>query len=1099
MKPMPKLLTRLVAACLTFTSVFPVHAAPLAFKQLPPEAVAPPPPNILVTLDDSGSMISTVPFVRSQEYPIPPGPDGLPIQVETSPPMAYGDGYSSASKVSVSGKAGYPAASDPEGRQRFVRWWGFYRTRNMAMKASVMSAFSPTVVPDDQFRLAWQGLTATCSNGFPASDACPRPNTMWTLSDSVGGRTHRTNFFNWVRSVPPDGSTPLRDAAQRAGQYFLRTGVNSPWAFKPGVEALPSRSCRRSYHLLFTDGQYNTDSGYGDNDNNTVTLPDGVVYNPRNPYRGPSSGGSNTLADIAFRYWATDLQTGAGFDNNLLEVSKKEGPEDYGSASVPEYWNPKNNPATWQHLTTYTIGFGEAAAITDPAWAGGTTEGPGFAKVVDGSAVWPSVGTSAGKRSNLWHAAVNSRGQFFPATDQAALTSAFKSILGDIVDDGAISGGALSSLSAVAASDFTIVEAGFTPSPTWRADIKGYGITAGGKTIGTAKWDAQEVVAAQPESSRVVLTSSGPLNGVPFRWGSLSGYQQTALNLAYTGFVDSLGSKRVPYLRGSKADEVALFRERDGWVIGTVANSEPRIVQSPRAGHITSSYRSFRDANISRSPIVYVGANDGMLHGIKTETGEAVLSYVPRGVYPKLPFYTDAAYTHTMYVDGPLISSDFQDEADSNNWKTILVGGLGAGGKGLFALDVTKPSNFSEANALSLVKFDYTAPTGPLSAAFTSEFGTSPMLAELQTDMGHIFGDPSRDSFIGRNLQITRMQNGKWAVISGNGYNSVNERAVLYVIYLDGTGFVKIPANPSEGVGTGNGLSIPFPADINGDGLTDTVYAGDLKGNMWKFDLKSSTPSDWALPASTKRMINTGRPITTAPTLLVHPQGGVLVSFGTGQLLTDADDSSTALESIYGIWDKPSGSFPVTDADLAIRKLQATDEDTNSEGGVTAKARVLVGGKATAVDYGAKRGWKVELLKSGERVIFNPIGDGTRVFFSTSTASADACVASDGGSFLAFDGIAGTEPASPILDINGNGTFGTGDQVDGRSTMGRSKGVGRLIGIASPPPPPATCPPGASCAPPCIDPANLAYGAQGQICVSEDGGTGRRMWRDLRP
>ena len=231
MKPIPKHSVRLVAACVAFTAVFPAHAAPLALRQLPPQAVVPPSPNILVTLDDSGSMASTVAFDVRQNYSVPLGPTGVPIATQTTPPMAYQDGYLLVSPlpapIDVSSVPRYPTLGSAEAKQKFVNWYGFYRTRNMAMKAAVMSAFNPTVVPDDQFRIAWQGLTETCHTGFPASSLkCPSNNAMWTLSDSVAGRTHRTNFFNWVRSVPPGSGTPLRDAAHRAGQYFLTSSLN---------------------------------------------------------------------------------------------------------------------------------------------------------------------------------------------------------------------------------------------------------------------------------------------------------------------------------------------------------------------------------------------------------------------------------------------------------------------------------------------------------------------------------------------------------------------------------------------------------------------------------------------------------------------------------------------------------------------------------------------------------------------------------------------------------------------------------------------------------------------------------------------------------
>lgn len=1165
MKPMPQFPLRVLTASLIFAFAFPAHAAPLALSQIPPAVAIPPPPNILVTLDDSGSMnmLSSaalnwgahIAYNPSLTYNVPPGPNGVAIRTASTAPMAFDDGLTTGTVnlVNLTNKAdvmashttygttqndspltfnaaardayaqmivdGYTSAAD---KQNYVNWYGFYRIRTLAMKSSVMEAFKPGSIPDDEIRLAWQALNGNC-RGFPSASPCPAPNTMWTLSDTAGSpvRTHRTNFYNWVRNVDANGGTPLRAAYRRAGEYFLTTGVNSPWSSMPGVTQAPERQCRRSYQIMFTDGGHNESdlAVYGNSDNTNVTLPDGVAYTQQRPYKGPTGAAGNlTLADVAFHYWSTDLQTGAAFTNDLNPINKVSGNEPYGSASVVPYWNPKNNPASWQHLVTYGIGFGQASNIPDPVWAGNTTAGPQFASVVDGTKEWPNTITVPidDRAVDLWHAAVNSRGQMYPANDQSALTAAFKNILADINGNSLITVGAASSLAAVS-SDFTVVRAGYLADPL-RADIQGYDISAGGIISTTPAWVAQTVVGAQSPGSRVVLTATAPTTGSPFRWASLSPLQQTSLNETYTSVVDGFGANRVDFLRGATnkeaspanapLDSTEVLRNRQGYVIGTVANAEPRIVQAPRSGYIASSYRAFRSSNLTRTPIVYVGTNDGMLHGLRTVDGQEVLGYVPRGVYSNLPFYTDPAYTHNMYVDGPIISSDYEESPGV--WKTILVGGLGAGGRGIFALDVTNPTSFSETNAASLVKFDYTGPT-VLSAAATAQITTDavtyPFLGELLSDMGHVFGDPSRDSFIGRNLQIAKMQNGKWALIIGNGANSVNERGALYIIYLDGTGFKKILVNTA--MGTGNGLAIPLPVDVNGDGLTDTVYAGDLLGRMWKFDLSSGVDTNWKVAETAgvaQPIIATGRPITSAPAVALHPQGGLLVTFGTGRQLVNADSSSTALESIYGIWDKPGGPHNVAVTDLVLRELDAASALTNSG----ADARVLTGGVATAINYGLKRGWKMDLLLSKEKVVFNPITDGQRAFYSTSIPQdSAACQEIPGGSFLAFDAINGAEPPTVILDINNSagtsvGTFESGDQVSGKSTMGRKAPVGRLVGIVSPPPPPVCPPAPAVCpAPPpaaCGNaPANLAVGAQAQICISKYSGPGRRLWRDLRP
>ena len=1093
----------LLCASLALPAPLTAQAAlpPLNLSQVPPASTQPPAPNIIVTLDDSGSMAAQVNFDASQTYPVPPGPDGNPLRAMPAAPQTYNDGYTaSPNPVNMTGVwlNAYNALPTTAQKDAYRRWFAFYRTRILAMRGSVMNTFSPTVIPDGKVRLAWQGLGVTCSNGFPATNSCTTSNAMWPLDNVTGGRTHRTNFFNWVRSVPAAGGTPLRAAFDRAGTYLQQTGVNSPWAHLPGNTLLPEVSCRRSYQVVFTDGGWNGAGPNNNEDNTNRTFPDGTAYTQQRPYRGPDGNdGSGTLSDVSFKYWATDLQTGANFQNDLRPIMTVATPQTFGSATVSPYWNPANNPATWQHMVTYAIGFGEAAAITDPLWSGSSFAGANFAGIVDGSRNWPAVNTSNGLAADLWHAAVNSRGRMFTATDQSAVNTAFQSILGEIISQNVASGGAASSF-VLSGANFRVVRAGYTSSPTLRGTLEAYGLnTTTGAVSNLPAWEGQAKLAALSDANatnRVVLTASGPTTGAAFRWNSLGTYQKTELNKTFAGAPDTRGALRVDYLRGDTLNELSpgntgadvVFRWRQGALLGTNVNAEPKIVQAPRSGYPSSSYRSFRTAQASRTPVVYLGANDGMLHGFNALTGAPVLSYVPRGVFPNLAAYSDPAFTHRMYVDGPIITGDY---LDGQTWKTILVGALGAGGRGIFALDITTPANFTEANAASLVKFDYTAPaTSQMSSAFSAESGTGGLMDEISTDMGHIVSDPARDAFIGRSLQIAQMRNGKWALVMGNGVNSENQRAALYIIYLDGSGYKKLLVETE--LGQGNGLSTPLPVDADNDGLVDLVYAGDLRGRLWKFDLSSSDDANWkAVQVSgvATPLIDTGRPITAAPAVAEHPSGGLLVTFGTGRALTEDDRSSTTTESIYGIWDKPGGPHAVTASDLVARSLSGTTATTT---GGNVEARVLAGA-VTAVDYGTKRGWKMDLGLAKERIVFNPIVQGRLGYYSTFVpATSSACAVIQTGSLLAFDVIAGNEPATPVLDINGDGSFSTADRIANNKVIGRAAGVGRLIGLFDAPPPVGGS---TTCA------GDSIIGSAGQICARRSPGPGRRLWREMRP
>ncbi|MEN9416590.1 MAG: hypothetical protein RI988_210 [Pseudomonadota bacterium] len=1083
--------SRALLITLSASLAWPAHAAPLSLSQVPIALATPPAPNVIVTLDDSGSMAAEVSFVAGQEYPVPAGPDGTPLRAMPAAPQTYADGYvASPTAVNLTGSylSAYNALPEAQ-RPAYLRWYAFYRTRTLAMRGTVMNTFHAQKIPDGKIRLAWQGLAVTCASGFSTTGCA---NAMWPLSDSEGGRTHRTNFYNWVRGVPPSMGTPLRAAYERAGQYLMQTGVNSPWAYLPGQTQLPEVSCRRSFQLMFTDGGWNGAGPNNERDNVTTELPDGTSYTPRGPYAHDWSG---TLSDVAFRYWATDLQTGSNFGNDVVPVTRVSGAETYGGESVAPYWNPKNNPATWQHLTTFAIAFGEAANINNPMWGGSTTAGPQFAQIVAGTRQWPSNGVDR-LPADLWHAAVNSRGAMFLATDQASLDTAFTEVLGEIAAQTVASGGAASSYS-VQGTGFRVVRAGFQSSPNLRGTLAGFGLNSSGLLSSTPLWEANAKLAGVAHGSRVVMTASGPTAGAAFRWNSLSSWQKAELNTPPGGTADTQGGARVDYLRGdtsaeaSDSNPTAAFRWRQGGLLGTIANSEPKVVAAPRAGYTFSAYPDFRTANLSRTPVAYVGANDGMLHGFNTNDGTPVLSYVPRGVYPFLTAYADKAHIHRMFVDGPIITADWHN---GTQWRTLLVGGLGAGGRGFFALDVTNPADFAEAKANTIVRFDYTAPPAGHASmtAFTAESGSSGMMGEIATDLGHITADPSRDAYLGRNLQVTRMRNGKWALLLGNGVNSVNERAVLYVVYLDGSGFKKLVAQ--SGTGTGNGLSTPLPVDLDNDGLVDFAYAGDLLGQLWKFDLSSSDDAQWKVAqfdSVNTPLIDTGRPITSAPAVAVHPKGGLLVTFGSGRLLTDGDRSSSTTEYLYGVWDKePAGKVqPATSSSLVSRTLAA---ETATITGSNIATRVL-SSTSTPVDYSTKRGWRIALGLSRERVIYNPIVQGRIAYYSTyipSVALSACSVAESGGSLLTFDVIDGAQPATTVVDINGDGLFTSADKIAGKDVMGRGVGVGRLLGLLE-------APPGSGQAASCS--GDLIMGATGMICAKKPPGPGRRAWRDMRP
>ncbi|MCL3028152.1 type 4a pilus biogenesis protein PilY1, partial [Klebsiella pneumoniae] len=306
------------------------------------------------------------------------------------------------------------------------------------------------------------------------------------LRDFTG--QHRVNFFNWLENLSVNGGTPLRQAMTRAGEFLKKTGVNGPYAYRPGTQTAPEYSCRGSYHILMTDGLWNNDSAsVGNADSTSRSLPDGKSYSSQTPYR---DGTSNTLADQAFHYWATDARP--DIDDNI----KPYIPYPDQANPSAEYWNPRNDPATWQHMVTYTLGLGLTTSLTSPRWEGSTFSG-GYNDIVAGNLSWPSASNnSANNVYDLWHAAVNSRGEFFSADSPDQLVAAFQDILNRI--SGKDLPASRPAISSSLQEDDTgdkltrfAYQTSFASDKNWAGDLTRYSLTTQDKaTVQTKLWSA---------------------------------------------------------------------------------------------------------------------------------------------------------------------------------------------------------------------------------------------------------------------------------------------------------------------------------------------------------------------------------------------------------------------------------------------------------------------------------------------------------------------------------------------------------------------------------------------------------------------------------
>lgn len=1004
----------------------------------------------------------------------------------------------------------------------------------LALRNALSTAFAPGVMPDGAIRLAYQSMwscnTIPSTHASCSSGGVPN-NTMRELTGPANPAdpSHRGQFYRWIATLGPDAGTPTHQMMYNAGEYLKTTGPNSPWNAVPGTADPAPETCRRAYNILMTDGGWNNYSGatqalinaqaIGNVDGTAKVFPDGTAYDPTSDqtriYKDAFGDfGANprkpTLSDMAFHYWSQDLQPGIA--NNLAPQVKKSGSETFfdGAASqnISEYWNPKNNPATWQHMQTFTIGFNTAAnwpsTGTNPLFV--TAQGMyggDFSKAIVGTKAWrntvdPTLGDTQ-RQEDIWHMAINSRAKFYPATSAAALTTAFQDILNVIIADNSTPvTTAAGSATTVARSDAGVFKAGYDAAK-WTGYVRSdkiaaitgaetanpaWGINAGAVAPADRRTTAQKLDARASVTTRVIYTTNDSTNtGVTFEWDAadtkLSAAQKALLNGG------TFGEDRVNFLRGDRTKEggtVALpFRIR-GSRQGDIVNSGVWYTPAPVSNFTFSGYKAFSDLYRKRIPMIYVGGNDGMLHGFSALDGEETLAFIPKGVIKSLPELSDPGYSHRYYVDGSPFTGDADvagPSAGTPDWRTLLVGTLAAGGKGYFILDVTKPgttdssiaSNFTNdaTAAAAVVQLDKTIHPSEVLVSTTED-----------ADIGHIFAAPVIDPvnpYVPS--QIVKLNDNRWAVVMGNGYNSTNERPVLLIQYLDG--LKELKRIPAAAVGSAqavqNGLSAPRLIDINSDGKPDVVYAGDLRGNMWKFDISSTTASSWnvALGGSplyaARDSSGNIQPITAPPSVKVNDRGagGMMVAFGTGRNLTLGDRTDVSAQTFYSVLDstkyKNSNTGVVSvdpafpGATVAGRNVLVSQSAVGSAAGSGSyAANTFFSMTQNPVPYtgpSAKKGWYFDFPVSGERLLkqvyfydgSNNLEVLSQVPASSALLSGPTCSPSPQieKQYRTFLNIMdGRAPSVQLLDRNSDGLYNSADLIGGvfasrMNTTGGSK------------------------------------------------------------
>lgn len=779
-----------------------------------------------------------------------------------------------------------------------------------------------------------------------------------------------------------------------------------------------------------------------------VTLP--AVTTSSTPLSGTpvvttttTPGDSNSLADIAEYYYKTDLRPDVA--NHVTPAGR--------------------DTADWQHMTTYTIGMGVRGSLAyDPKYLDGVPKGD-YGELVAGTKTWPvPSGTvtdgafDATHVDDLWHAAVNGRGQYFSAGNATTLSNALAATLKDVGAARGTAAAAASSTLTPSASDDWLFLTRYVSSPTWNGDLKAFKFrfTNTGDLIQPNTVDRPNAPAEIPEfevqaklddrdlgaSPRTIKFNSGGTLA-DFNYTNLSAAQKAHFDDRCTRVSDKLtqcaemtadatngtaqlakvtGANLVNFINGDNSllrnNATAtnqIWRARANR-LGDIVHSSPVYVAKPGFKYTDAGYAAFVTQKAGRDKVVYVGANDGMLHafkvasGIDATKGEELWAFVPTAVIPDLWRLADSDYEnnrHRYYVDA---TANVGDVFDGTNWRTILVSGLGAGGRSYFALDITDP----------------TAPA---------------LLWEFTDDnLGMTFGNPV----------ITKNKNNTWVVAFSSGYNNVSPGDGIGRLYIRNAITGAEVATLSTGVG---GTATPSNLGrINAwvvrdtDNTTLRFYGGDMLGNMWRFD-----PDDLVPPTGVEATLlgrattasGVVQPITSKPVLseVTDTSGNriPLVSFGTGRYLNSDDLTDATRQTIYTVKDallaSGVGDMHLSTARLVQRNLDADRKLTSS----------------APIDWSAQNGWFVDLDSSTrserERVYLDgtPLAAGI-IGFASTVPNGDPCSAGGESWLYEFNVLAGT-----ITQVTYYGTM-----IVGLGRVDTVSGVQGLVttteGLGEPPP-----------------------------------------------
>lgn len=799
--------------------------------------------------------------------------------------------------------------------QNFANWFEFNRSRMFVAIAATTKAFANR---EGDIRVGAARLHYPTSGGTRSylergvrSFTGVDKDWFYSWLEQMAG-TYRSNRLYGDRSIAGhffDGGTPLIQATEAVGNYYK---TDEPWRVRPEDSASALLSCRKSYHILMTDGAADSVTG-------------------------------KTLESVADKYYV-DLR--ADLANNIIPDS--------------------NNPATFQHMVNYTVGLG--VNIEDQR-----------------------------------RAAEASKGEYLSANNPQEFADGLANILASIAAGSKSNTARTVNLPRLSA-DTLVYDAGYE-SEYWSGRLEAFEPVIKDTGIEyVRRWEAGSLIPTY--GSRKLYTHSGEFSGGTGKEGQ--GKALTWANVDQAAFNND--ENFFNYVRGRRDGEsTGAFRQRTS-LLGDVVNSNPVVTGTRYFGYTptrmgVSGYANHYQAKGARGQTVFVGSNNGFLHAFDAMTGAERFAYMPRGVMPAINSLAKTSdFSHRFLVDGRL---HYNDAYIDGAWRSVLVGGLGAGGKTVFALDITDPGNFDQDKVLW-------------------EFSDS--------DMGYSYGEPV----------VGRLKNGTWVAIFGNGFGmkTITEKekgkdvtkdvgidGYLYIVDLkDGRILHKLAAGTQTGgLGAANFVYEQNSKGKSGDGFLyiHKIYAGDRSGNLYVFEDTGNHSS--VSFAAGKKLFSAqdaggkAQPITVQPVIAPHPDGqaGNMIIFGTGSY-SMADDVTapklTDVQTIYAVWDdaKTTG---LTRSKLDQRSILA---ETTVSGSTY---RVVQEG--ADIDWKNKHGWYMDLAvngnKQGERVIFEPQLSLGRLYIRTMIPSSNPCAGGGTGWEMFLDIATGGRLPYSVFDVNRDG------------------------------------------------------------------------------